>query len=218
MVVIDEAVFDLIKGGSSYYDPYWGFYKLDNLDLTNYSLLTRLLGRQKFEKKGANQGGDGGGSDAFKMRSVIKFVSYWNPSIKLKNGKANIEVPLPDNLTGWRVVAMAVTPEDKMGLGESSFKVNRKTEIRAATPNQVTEGDEFLASFTVMNRTEKEREVKVTIAGTGDLKKGKNGLLLEKKVKLKPYKKRAGELKGYCQFGEASKKCTTRSGFFYGQS
>ena len=51
VVVIDESVFDLVAGGKSYFDPYEGFYNLDGLDLRNYSLLTRLVGRQKFEKK-----------------------------------------------------------------------------------------------------------------------------------------------------------------------
>ena len=95
VVVLDEAVFDLIKGGSEYFDPYRGFYQLDNLDVSSYSLLTRLLGRQKFEKKGAHQGGDGAGSQALKMRSVFKFVSYWNPSIPLKEGAGSVPIHSP---------------------------------------------------------------------------------------------------------------------------
>ena len=187
VAVLDESVFDLIKGGSSYYNPYWGFYDLGDLDVSNYSLLTRILGRQKFDKKGANQGGGGAGS--FKMRSIFKYVSYWNPSLELKNGQANFEVTLPDNLTGWKIITMGVTPEDKMGLGESSFKVNRKTEIQAATPNQVTEGDEFVAAFTVMNRMEKTRKIKVTVIGAGDLDKEKNNLELTKELMIKPFKR-----------------------------
>ena len=54
VVVLDEAVLDLIQGGTSYFDPYDGFYSLDGLDVRNYSLLTRLVGRQKIELKGAN--------------------------------------------------------------------------------------------------------------------------------------------------------------------
>jgi len=50
------------------------------------------------------------------MRSVFKFVSYWNPSIRVNGeGKASVEFELPDNLTGWRVLAMAVSPDDRMG-------------------------------------------------------------------------------------------------------
>jgi len=32
---------------------------LDSLDLANYNLLMQLVGRQKFEKKGATRGGGG---------------------------------------------------------------------------------------------------------------------------------------------------------------
>ena len=166
VAVLDEAVFDLIAGGRDYFDPHKGFYRLDALDLRNYNLLTQLIGRQKFDKKGANPGGDGGlGLD---LRSVFKFVSYWNPAlIPDAEGKATISFELPDNLTGWRVLAMAVTPNDRMGLGEGHFKANKPTEIRPALPNQVTAGDSFEASFTVLNRTEAPRTLAVTLSASG---------------------------------------------------
>ena len=158
--MLDEAVLDLIRGGTSYFDPYDGFYSLDGLDVRNYSLLTRLVGRQKIELKGANPGGDGG--TALSMRSLFKFVSYWNPSVELDaRGNGEFEFKVPDNLTGWRVLVLAMTPTDRMGLGQASFKVNRPTEIRPAMPNQVTEGDLFTAAFSVMNRTDTARDIRV---------------------------------------------------------
>jgi len=185
VAVLDEAVLDLIQSGKNYFDPYEGFYKLDSLDLINYSLLSRLVGRQKFEKKGANPGGDGGAS--ISMRSIFKFVSYWNPSIKPdENGNAEIEFELPDNLTGWRILAFALTPSDRMGLGDTNIKVNRPTEIRAVMPNQVTEGDTFKAGFSVMNRTDRERSIKVNINAEGNLKSKAS---FETSVTLKPYKR-----------------------------
>ena len=166
VAVLDEAVFDLLVQGRDYFDPYKGFYTVDGLDLENYSLLMRLVGRQKFEKKGANTGG-GGGLD-ISLRSVFKFVGYWNPSIITDTeGRATIEFEVPDNLTGWRVLAMAVTPGDRMGLGEGHFKVNRPTEIRPVMPNQVTEGDSFEAGFNIMNRTPQKRQLTVTLSAQG---------------------------------------------------
>jgi uncharacterized protein YfaS (alpha-2-macroglobulin family) len=166
VAVLDEAVFDLIAAGRDYFDPYKGFYTLDALDLRNYNLLTHLIGRQKFEKKGANPGG-GGGPD-LDLRSLFTFVSYWNPALKTDaSGKATLSFPLPDNLTGWRVLAIAVTREDRMGLGEGHFKVNQPTEIRPALPNQVMADDRFEARFTVMNRTETARLLDVTLRATG---------------------------------------------------
>ena len=151
VAVLDEAIFALLPG-RKVFDPYEGFYSLDPLDLSNYNLIMQLVGRQKLEKKGANPGG-GGGPD-LGMRSDFRFVAYWNPSILTdREGRARIQFTLPDSLTGWRILALAVTPEDRMGLGETVFRVNQPTEIRPALPNQVVDGDRLEARFTVMNRT-----------------------------------------------------------------
>jgi hypothetical protein len=167
VTVLDESVFDLLAQGRDYFDPYKGFYTLDDLDIVNFSLLMRLVGRQKFEKKGANAGGDGGG-DLSMRESLEKYVSYWNPAIKTdSNGMAKIQFTPPDNFTGWRVLVMAVTPGDRMGLGDANFKVNQPVEIRSALPNQVISGDKFQARFTILNRTDKVRDLKVTLEAKG---------------------------------------------------
>jgi uncharacterized protein YfaS (alpha-2-macroglobulin family) len=190
VAVLDEAVFDLLVQGRDYFDPYKGFYRVDDLDLENYSLLMRLVGRQKFEKKGANTGG-GGGPD-ISLRSVFKFVSYWNPSIPTDlEGRAAIEFDVPDNLTGWRVLAMAVTPGDRMGLGEGHFKVNRPTEIRPVMPNQVTEGDKFEAGFSIMNRTSQHRRLTVDLSAQGVIETaaGQKTRQISQTLELAPFKR-----------------------------
>ena len=117
VAVLDEAVFDLMARGKSHFDIHKGFYTLDGLDVGNYSLLTHLAGRRLFEKKGATAGGDGG--MVLDMRAFFKFVSYWNPSLKADaRGRASATFTLPDNLTGWRIFAMAATPTHAMGLGQ----------------------------------------------------------------------------------------------------
>jgi uncharacterized protein YfaS (alpha-2-macroglobulin family) len=185
VAVLDEAVFDLIQGGQRYFDPYEGFYQLEQLDVQNYNLLTRLIGIQKFEKKGANPGG--GGASGLDFRSVFKFVSYWNPSLRTdKEGRASIEFEVPDNLTGWRVLAMAVTRDDLMGLGQGTFVVNQPTELRPALPNQVTEGDHFDARFTVMNRTDFKRTLVVDASVAGP---AESPGLESLRIETEPYKR-----------------------------
>jgi uncharacterized protein YfaS (alpha-2-macroglobulin family) len=185
VAALDEAVLDLLAGGSAKFDPYAGFYDLGGLDLWNYNLLTRLIGIQKFEKKGANPGG-GGGLDP-EVRSQFKFVSYWNPSIRADaEGRASIEFEVPDNLTGWRVLVMAVTPEDRMGLGQETFRVNLPTEIRPALPNQVIQGDRFDARFTVMNRTDSPRTLEVTGSAEGSVR---GTAELRTTLEAEPYKR-----------------------------
>ncbi len=171
VVVLDEAVFDLIRDGKSYFDPYQGLYHLDDLDLANYSLLTRLIGLQKFEKKGANSGGDGGAG--FDMRNVNQYVAYWNPSVTAdKHGQAAVSFQLPDNLTGWRVFAIAVTAGDRLGLGDYKFKSTKLTELRPVLPNQLTSGDRFTAGFSVLNRSDQTRTLDVNVEARGPIESG----------------------------------------------
>ncbi|WP_051362290.1 alpha-2-macroglobulin family protein [Solimonas soli] len=184
VAVLDEAVFDLIQGGAGYFDPLKGFTRLDPLDLTNYSLLTRLVGRQKFEKKGASPGGDGGAD--LSLRSVEKFVAYWNPALPADaQGRASFTFTAPDNLTGWRVLALAVTPSDRMGLGQGSVAVNKPTELRPALPNQLTRGDRVDAEFTVMNREQKARTLALSIEASGAAR----GTLAQT-IELQPFERR----------------------------
>jgi uncharacterized protein YfaS (alpha-2-macroglobulin family) len=171
VAVLDEAVFDLIQGGTSYFDPYRGLYQFDNLDLVNYTLLSRLVGLQKFEKKGANSGGDGGAG--FDMRNITQYVAYWNPAVIAdQRGAAALSFALPDNLTGWRVFAIAVTPGDRVGLGDSKFKSSKLTELRPVLPNQLTQGDQFSAGFSVLNRADKTRTLSVDIEARGPIAAG----------------------------------------------
>ena len=187
VAVLDEAVFDLIGQGEDYFDPYKGFFQLDAPDVENYSLLLRILGRQKFEKKGASPGGDGGaGPD---MRTLFKYVAHWEPSLPAnRRGEAEFEFSLPENLTGWRVLAMAATEADRFGLGTASFKINQPTEIRPVMPNQVTEGDTFAAGFSVMNRTGETRTIEVVIEAKGDIETEDPNRVAES-LELGPYRR-----------------------------
>jgi uncharacterized protein YfaS (alpha-2-macroglobulin family) len=169
VAVIDEALYALNVERNSYYDPYSGFNSLDTLDVTNFSLISRLIGRQKFEKKGANQGGDGGKTTTSTyLRDDFKYIAYWNPAIVTNTkGDANLTFNVPDNLTGWKVIVIAVDKNDLMGHSEATFLTNRSTEIRAVMPNQLLRGDQFQAGFNIMNRTDKRRQITVDIQVTG---------------------------------------------------
>lgn len=212
VAVVDESVLAMNVSGRAYYDPYAGFNRLDSLDVNNYSLISRLLGRQKFEKKGANPGGGGGAASA-QLRNLFKFVSYWNPSIVPDAaGNASVEFEVPDNLTGWRILALAVTPNDRMGLGDANIKVNRPTEIRPVMPNQLTEGDIFKAGFSVMNRTDASRDLNVSITVDGPLADGTEPTV-SYEFSIAPYKRKQlwlplatkgyGDLKFVAEGGDA---------------
>jgi len=222
--VLDEAVLDLVKGGSEYFNPQAGFNELDELDLANYNLLNRLVGLQSFSKpkteaetklilesqtegvifhapsirlgtlSSENVAGFGSADGVLeevvvtaqkraeqnyddepkevKARDNLVDSAHWQDNIKIgEDGTVTIEFKLPDNLTTWRVLAIAATPSEKMGLSQHSFKVNQLTEIRSVMPNQVTETDNFNAGFSVLNRSDEAREITLSINASGSVAK-----------------------------------------------
>lgn len=214
VIVLDEAVFELLKDGRDYFDPYKGFYshKIDPIGVTDFSLLARLIGRQRFGEVGdyvyIDRSERGGGSSIALahmageglnrpseqpeaiMRTISRFVGYWNPSVKTDSkGMASISFKAPDNLTNWRVIVLAVTSGEYMGLGDGTFKVNNPIEIRPVLPNQVAEGDSFQGGFSVMNRGDAPTDITVTIRAEGALE-AKNGRIeIREKLHAKPFQR-----------------------------
>lgn len=170
IAVVDASVLALNRQGNKYYDIYNGLNELNSLDVQNFSLISRLIGRQNFEKKGANQGGDGG-SDGLGLESFrddFKYIAYWNPSLEVKSdSSAKVEFTLADNLTEYKVIVLGISKGDSMGNGVSSFKVNKEIQLHPIMPNQILEGDSFEAGFSVLNRTSKKQKLKLSIEAKG---------------------------------------------------
>ena len=223
--VLDESVLDLVQGGSDYFDPILGFNKLENLDLQNFNLLTKLLGLQQFSEPQSDEQvkqvlmnqsspvafqaqslrlrAPASVVDSFDSRSASSVSdleevivtgakrvepsfeeepaqitvrdnlvdnALWKEQVSINDdGSATIEFVVPDNLTAWRVLAVAATATDKFSLSEHSFKVNQLTEVRSVMPNQVTETDVFNAGFSVLNRSDQARSIDVSINASGSV-------------------------------------------------
>lgn len=171
--VIDQAVLDLLPKGAASYDPLARFYAPpDAPDIGNYSLAQQLISLlQARSGKGESPGGGGGGGPA--VRSQFKSAIYWNASLQTAaDGSAAFRFKLPDNLTRWRILVVAMSPGAAMGMGEASVRVNLPLQIEPALPSQVRVGDRFEATFNVTNRTDAQRDVDTTLTVRGDLADG----------------------------------------------
>ncbi|MGH8271667.1 MAG: alpha-2-macroglobulin family protein, partial [Gammaproteobacteria bacterium] len=171
VAVVDEAVLDLLAGGSDNYDPRKVFYAPpDGPDMLNYSLIGQLVTTKMapmlLMRKGTSPGG--GGGKGLSVRSLFKYTAYWQPDLETDaQGRAKFQFKLPDNLTGWRILVTALTPGAAMGLGQSTVRVNLPLQLEAALPNVVRAGDRFDAGFSVTNRTTKKQQVAVNISAQG---------------------------------------------------
>jgi uncharacterized protein YfaS (alpha-2-macroglobulin family) len=182
--VVDEAMLDLLEGRSRYYDPRRTFYAPPHgPDMLDYSLVSQLITtvRTPHLGKGETPGGDGGSGPP--VRSAFKYTAYWNPSLVTDAaGHVTFSFKAPDNLTGWRVVAMALTPGPAMGFGQATVHVNLPIELEPALPNIVRAGDRFDAGFSVTNRTGLRHGIEIRIAATGAAQGAAAGTL-----DLRPY-------------------------------
>jgi alpha-2-macroglobulin len=167
--VVDEAVLDLLQGRSRYYDPRRAFYAPpQGPDMLDYSLVSQLITtvRSPHLGKGQTPGGDGGAGPP--VRSVFEYAAYWNPQLQTDaSGRVTFSFQAPDNLTGWRVVVMALSPGAAMGFGQATVRVNLPLELEPAMPNVVRVGDRFDAGFALTNRTGQDRAVRVRIGAGG---------------------------------------------------
>jgi hypothetical protein len=68
-------------------------------------------------------------------------------------GELTLPVTMPDNLTRFRLMAVAVSEGERFGGGEVSVTVRKPLMVRPALPRFLQLGDKFLASTLVTNQT-----------------------------------------------------------------
>ncbi len=83
------------------------------------------------------------------------------------DGQATVLVRLPDNITTYRLFAVAVGLDDRTGSAESTFVATRPLVVRAALPRFVRPGDSFLAGAAIGARDGTPRDVQVETEGYG---------------------------------------------------
>ncbi len=71
-------------------------------------------------------------------------TAYWVPALKTdKQGRAVVRVPIPDNLTTWRVTVRAVTPQTQVGEGIIKVISRQPLIVRPILPTNLVSGDRF---------------------------------------------------------------------------
>src|SRR5690606_41555693 len=87
------------------------------------------------EKGKREPGGGGGGDLAGILRSRFQTTAFFLGSVVTDgNGDAVAKARLPDHLTTFRVMPVAVTAGDRYGSGESDLLVTRSLVARPALP------------------------------------------------------------------------------------
>ncbi|MBI3563370.1 MAG: Ig-like domain-containing protein [Gammaproteobacteria bacterium] len=165
VAVVDEKILQLAGDYADRYQLHDKFYNLRGGDVSTSQMLSYLIGRRHFGKKGAPAGGDGDSGMA--IRKNILPLAYWNPRVRTDtSGKAEVQFSLPDNLTTWRVLVVAVDKKHRFGFGDGTFRSAKKIMIEPALPSFLTEGDVLNARFSVFNRSGAQATIKARFKPT----------------------------------------------------
>lgn len=108
------------------------------------------LGRLVLLGPERDKGHAGGGGGALGSRRDFRSVAHFDPTVLTDaQGKAHVEFSLPDNLTTYRLMAVAVSEDDHYGVGSGALVVNRPLMLRPALPRRLRAGDALEASAIV---------------------------------------------------------------------
>jgi hypothetical protein len=164
---VDEGVLSLT--GYTTPDPIDLIYQERGLGMRLASNMTTVAPQVPEGMKGTREpGGGGGAAGADILRSRFQTTAFFLGSVVTDAaGNATITTKLPDNLTTFRVMAVAVTAGDRYGKGQSPLLVTRPLLARQALPRFVRPGDDFTAGAVINRRDGTAASVRVTAAATG---------------------------------------------------
>ncbi|MFL5561561.1 MAG: alpha-2-macroglobulin family protein, partial [Gemmatimonadaceae bacterium] len=150
---VDEGVLALT--GYKTPDPIDLLYRERGLGLRLASNLVSVAPQIPEGEKGRREPGGGGGNGAADvLRSRFKTTAFFLGSVVTDvQGNVTAVAKLPDNLTTFRVMAVAVTAGDRYGSGDAKMLVTRPLVARPALPRFVRPGDDFTAGAVVNRRS-----------------------------------------------------------------
>jgi uncharacterized protein YfaS (alpha-2-macroglobulin family) len=118
---------------------------------------------------GDEKGRDGGGGgDMSPARRDFRQTAYFNPTVLTDaNGKAHAHFKLPESLTTYRIMAVAVSEGDHYGFGAASVTTSKHLMARPELPRFLRAGDAMEAGIVVSAKNFDPGQVTVHVQATG---------------------------------------------------
>ena len=98
------------------------------------------------------------------VRQNLDPLALFDPdAVTDANGRVTVQFELPDNLTRYRVMAVAVDGAHRFGTAESAITARLPLQVRPSAPRFLNYGDEFELPIVVQNQTDSAMEVDVVV-------------------------------------------------------
>ena len=98
------------------------------------------------------------------LRTNFDALAVFAPAVRTDaNGQATLDFTLPDNLTRYRVMVVAVAEGKYFGMGEANMTARLPLMVRPAAPRFLNFGDSFQLPVVIQNQTDAALEVDVAL-------------------------------------------------------
>jgi uncharacterized protein YfaS (alpha-2-macroglobulin family) len=165
--VADEGVLQLIAYKTP--DPMAVFFASWGLGIdsgTNWNRIARL--NDPMGEDNPEEGGDSGSNDGGKVRSRFVSSAFWAPHLVTdERGEARFSFTAPDNLTAFRIMAVAADDGTRFGSGEKRVVIRKPLLAEPVLPRFAGEGDVVEVGVVVHNYTGAAGTATVTGKATG---------------------------------------------------
>ncbi len=115
------------------------------------------------------------GQTAINLRENFNALALFSPTVKTdSSGHAVVDIKLPDNLTRYRITAVAGDTGRRFGKAESNITAKQPLMVRPSAPRFMNFGDKIDLPVVIQNQTDKDMAVDVAIRATNALLTGGN--------------------------------------------
>ncbi len=150
-----------------------GFYPGMPHRVQTYAALNGYLldiSRKSLYQKGFIIGGGGEEFGSKFVRKDFQPLAYWKTGLKTDaDGRVPVEFGAPDNLTRYRVIAVAQTRAGQFGEGEGSVEVAKPLVVEPSLPRFLRAGDEVELRAVIRQSTRDRADVAATCTADAGL-------------------------------------------------
>ncbi len=113
-------------------------------------------------------GKGGGGGPGDQTRTFFPNTAFWEPALVTdRDGRATVEVPLPDTLTTWRLTARGFTTDTKVGEASNEIIASKDLIVRPVVPRFLVVDDHAFLGAIVHNFTRTALDLQVSLSAEG---------------------------------------------------
>lgn len=123
--------------------------------------------RQSDTPESVEAPGQGEAGPAIRVRRDFTPLAVFAPAVRTDSaGRAQVPLKLPDSLTRYRVMAVAVSGATHYGYGESSVTAQQPLMLRPQPPRFLNFGDRFELPVVLQNPSDRDMTVAVGVRGS----------------------------------------------------